>query len=167
MWLALYIWNGLLSKTLLDGSAELVVQGVSLFQQVFANTGEVSLLGFLGGVYNLVPELVVQIYGLVNEVCNFVCILARVHVQEKGAIVHKSTNHILNVLLDVSKIHIIQYYIGAKIAFSFHILASLAKICNRQEFGLSLWKMTRLCLIWKKGALPTFAMLLIGSLSPL
>lgn len=98
--------GGLLSQTFLGGGAELVVQGVCLFKE-FLTDAVIAHLGLFstGALDNLLTQIIVQVYGLINEVCNLVSVLSGIHVQEKRAVIHKCTYHILDVFLDVSEVH--------------------------------------------------------------
>lgn len=58
---------------------------------------------------NLVFEVVVKVYGLVDDACNFFSGLVRVEGDEQGAVVDKPTDDIFDVFLDSSKVHIIKY----------------------------------------------------------
>ena len=97
----------LFAKSFLGGGTELVVQGVGLLQEFLADAVEAHL-GLLctGALNNLLTKVIVKVNGLVYEVCNFIRILSGVYVQEQRAVVHKCTDHVLNVFFDVSKIHI-------------------------------------------------------------
>ena len=74
-----------------------------LVKHTFADAGE-AYLGLLCAcaLCNLLTEIIEKVYGLVNEVCNFVGVLAGVYVQEEGAVIYECADHVLNVFFDVS-----------------------------------------------------------------
>ena len=97
-----YLRTTLFTQPLLDRSTEFVVQGVGLGQQFLADATVVCLGTLLGSGDHFVAELIIQVHGFVDEAGNLVRILAGVDVQEQGAIVNESANHILDVFFDVS-----------------------------------------------------------------
>ena len=66
------------------------------------------------GLADGITQVVVEVHGLVNEVGNLFGLLPGVDVEEKRAVVDKSTHKVLYVFLDVSKIHVVCELIRCK-----------------------------------------------------
>ena len=109
----------------LDDLAEFGVQPVSLLEEFLADGGVVSALLSLTLHVDLVLKVIVKVDGLVKESAEGLVVSLAVDRTEKRAIVDECTDHVLNVLFYVSKIHILKIFeffiIGAKIILFFYL----------------------------------------------
>ena len=87
-----------------DRGAEFVVEGVDLVKEFFAETVVVGLLSAFG-LADTIPQVIVQIHGLVEQASNSVNIFSLVDSQHERAVIDKCTDHVFDVFLNVSKIH--------------------------------------------------------------
>ena len=96
----------LFGEAFLDGGGEPVVESVGLLDELLADAEiEGPLVAFRGA--DPVAQIVEKIHGFVEKGGYLVGILAGLYRKERGAVVHKRTDHILDVFFNVAKIHII------------------------------------------------------------
>ncbi len=111
------LWSARLLGSL-DHRAEFLVEGVGLFKEFLADCGEMGRLRAFNFLIDLVPEIVVQVHCFFEEACESLFVTGFVHSAEKRAIVDECSDDILDVFLDVSKIHIVKICFTGQTAYA-------------------------------------------------